>query len=273
MPTLAVTLPIGLWRKGTRIKQTLIRPMTGADQEFLMEVGAGMLPAARTSALLGRCVERIGSETVNSDVIAELAIGDRETLLLQIRRATFGDKLDPVVRCPRTECGKLMDVPLRVSDLLPAPANAVLPEFLERRMDHAGPVMRFRLPTGADQEAAAVLAVEDPQAAACLLGRRCLDGGTELETSTLSELGRWMVEFDPQAEIRLSMSCPDCGHAFTSLFDAGDYLFEETIMRSRQLYREIHLIASHYHWSETEILAMPLLKRKRYLGLLREAIG
>ena len=34
------------------------------------------------------------------------------------------------------------------------------------------------------------------------------------------------------------------------------------------LYRDVHHLALHYHWSEGEILAMPRSKRLRYLSLL-----
>ncbi|HEX7048849.1 MAG TPA: hypothetical protein VF188_01455 [Longimicrobiales bacterium] len=36
------------------------------------------------------------------------------------------------------------------------------------------------------------------------------------------------------------------------------------------LYREVHHLAFHYHWSEAEILAMTRSKRQRYLSLLAQ---
>src|SRR5439155_967290 len=90
---------------------------TGEDQEFLIEAGAAMLPATRTTELLARCVDRLGSvEPVTREVAGELCPGDREVLLLHLRRLTFGDRMDPVVRCPA--CSKNMDVPLKVTDLM-----------------------------------------------------------------------------------------------------------------------------------------------------------
>lgn len=35
-----------------------------------------------------------------------------------------------------------------------------------------------------------------------------------------------------------------------------------------RLYEEVHVLALHYHWSESAILALPKTKRQRYLGLL-----
>jgi hypothetical protein len=38
----------------------------------------------------------------------------------------------------------------------------------------------------------------------------------------------------------------------------------------RDLELEIHFLAKNYHWAESEILAMPRKKRKRYVSLLRQ---
>jgi hypothetical protein len=37
------------------------------------------------------------------------------------------------------------------------------------------------------------------------------------------------------------------------------------------LFREVHALASHYHWSETDILTMTRRQRRRYLSLIAEA--
>jgi hypothetical protein len=119
----------------------------------------------------------------------------------------------------------------------------------------------------------AALAVSDASAAAQSLLGRCLDeDGRGLPPGAFREVGAWMAELDPQAEIRLELSCPECGHTFTSLLDTGAYLFEENAMRARELYREVHQLAFHYHWSEESILGMTPPKRRRYLELLREAL-
>lgn len=39
------------------------------------------------------------------------------------------------------------------------------------------------------------------------------------------------------------------------------------------LYEELHLIALHYHWSESDILRMTTSKRRRYLRLIERHAG
>ena len=38
------------------------------------------------------------------------------------------------------------------------------------------------------------------------------------------------------------------------------------------LYREVHYLAYHYHWSEREIMEMPRAKRRRYIEVLADEI-
>jgi hypothetical protein len=82
-----------------------------------------------------------------------------------------------------------------------------------------------------------------------------------------------MAERDPQAEIELDAACPECGHAFAVPFDSARYVLEEMAQGADGLYREVHTLASHYHWSEAEILAMTGRQRRRYLSLIAEDRG
>ena len=82
-----------------------------------------------------------------------------------------------------------------------------------------------------------------------------------------------MAQLDPQAEIELQLICPACRQAFSTLFDPADYLFREIAARGGDIYREVHLLALHYHWSEREILGLTPRKRWLYLGLLEDSLG
>ncbi len=289
-PSATVLLPGGLWADGACHREASLRPLNGDDEAFLLDMGDVLLPAERTTALLARCLTRLeGLERAAQQpgaLARALTVGDREALLLHLRRLTVGERLLCVLHCPAPGCGQPMDLELRVSDLL-------LPPYAEARPEHEATLngdgvashVRFRLPTGADQEAAAVLATTDTEAATDLLLRRCLlqiavgDGPavdvtpeTDLPDTVRRELPALLARLDPQAELLLSLACPDCGHPFTALFDAASYLFQEVSDRATHLYREVHLLAFYYHWSESEILGMTAVKRRRYLDLLAEAL-
>ena len=231
----AVTLPCGRWRDGRCARRATVRPVTGADQRFLL-ADASRVPAERSTALLDRCVTVEPGESARS-----LTIGDREALLLHVRRLTFGGTIDSVVTCPEPECGEQLDVELAVADLLAAAPFAEEGPVLE--LAAGGRTLRFRLPTGADQEAAAARAATDGvDAAAEQLLRDCLESDVSDVAAISDALAGAMAARDPQAEIGLDLTCAGCGREFSVLFDAGDFLFRELEQRSETLERDVHEI-------------------------------
>jgi hypothetical protein len=277
-----ITLPGGCWLDDTCHREVRLRPVDGSDEDFLLNASELLLPAHRTTALLARCLEGLGTAgPVTTETVRSLTVGDREALLLHLRRLTLGDHLQAFVECPAPDCGETMDLDLKVSDLLLPPYDhcrrSYEAEVAENGTDYR---VRFRLPTGADQEDAAILARTDPQAAAERLLRRCVESATNgdgesvgaLPPAVADRISAAMSELDPQAELMLSLTCPTCSHAFLAPFDTANYLFQELDSRVKRLYREAHLLAFYYHWSEAEIINMPDRKRRLYLELLEEAL-
>jgi hypothetical protein len=265
--SIPITLPGGRWRNGALERDALLRPLRGEDELFLAEETEGLTPARRTTLTLARCLERLGDESpVSLQSARTLTAGDREAILLHLRRATFGEKLTSVLRCPRAGCDERMDLELRVSDLLVAPPDE--PAEVHSLMTE-GEEIRFRLPNGADLEEAAELAQTDVDAAARLLLERCVLSPSVPDARALAAK---MAELDPQAELILELTCTKCERPFTALFDTASFLFGELAARRGALYREVHQLALHYHWSESDILALTPARRRRYLDLLAESL-
>lgn len=251
------TLPHGILRDGEWRRDAVLRRPTGADEAAL--AGRAASPAARVSALLARCVQTLGGEPAGDDDVRGLTAGDREALLLALRGATFGDRLACVVVC--LSCEERMDVELSVAGLLVAPYDDVA--ATHELQDEGGARVRFRLPTGADQEAAA--GAPDAEAGAALLLERCVLGAQVTDPGLVEAA---MARLDPQAELRLAADCPACGAPVDALLDAGALVLDELAGDDDGLLREVHALARHYHWSEGEILALELPRRRRYLELL-----
>ena len=146
--------------------------------------------------------------------------------------------------------------------------------------EEGGWQVRFRLPNGADQEYAARLAQSDLNAAADLILRRCslevtaADGSSIAPDKALPALRQALPEvfasLDPQAETTLLLHCPVCGVETRVLFDAGTFLLA-ALVRTNDIFCEVDRLARAYHWSEAEILALPVSRRRRYVGLASEA--
>ena len=276
-----IRLPHGFWVNGVHCRSAEIRALTGADEEFLAESLGTMLPVRRSCQLLARCLTRLdGAERITPEAIGELTVGDREALLLHLRQLTFGDRMQAILDCPQPDCRELMDLDLQVGDLLQPACPDPRPEY-EYAAEHDGETLhvRFRLPTVVDQETAGRKALSDPAAGADLLLRRCVksvlkESGDAVNWSAamLDGLPPRMAALDPQAQMILDLVCPACGLAFSTIFDAGHYLFQEAGDGLKRLYQEVHWLALHYHWSESEIMRMSMRKRRRYLNLLLETV-
>ena len=278
----AVTLPGGWWSGDALHRSAFVRPLTGRDQETLLAAADSTLPE-RASMLIARCVTRPGpSGHLTEDDADRLTVGDREALMLALRRATFGERLQCVLDC--AECGEPMDLDLTVGALLVEPAASLAPTYDESIAAPDGCWrLRYRLPTGADQIAIARACASAPERATAVLLGRCVlaaeaPDGAAVHPAALPEpvadaLGSRMAALDPQAEIALECACPACGARMSAVLDAADLLLREVAARGTDLYREVHALALHYHWSEREILDMPHGKRRRYLALLDETLG
>lgn len=287
----AVILPGGLWVDGVCHKDVDLRPLTGEDEAFLLEGGALSL-AAKTTAILFCCLTRLGSlDTITMEMVGSLSVGDREALLLNLRRLTLGDRMQCVLRCPEPSCGEAMDLDLRASRFLLPPYNHSQ-EWYEAAISGEGELycVTFRLPNGADQEAAAYLSQSDPEAAANLLLNRCIKQVTikrgegevlmreediliDWQPSQREQISMAMTEMDPQAEIRLNLSCPYCGHSFSAILDTATFFLQEISRHMNRLYEEVHWLAFYYHWSEAEIMGMTSKKRLMYLDFLSDTLS
>ena len=106
----------------------------------------------------------------------------------------------------------------------------------------------------------------------CVLEARDTDGqpAAELPETALRSLAPLLAEMDPQAELNRDAACPARRQVFAQVLDAMQFLQSEMVQDLDHLYAEVHRIASHYHWSEAEILAMTAVRRRRYLAMIAD---
>lgn len=261
-------LPGGLaLADGRVLRRATLRQLTGREEEWLA-ASAGVPAAPLTSRLLAACLVELDGEPGGLELARRLLVGDRDLLVLELRRLTFGSRVAAVLGCPA--CGAKMDVDFDL-DAVPVELRPQTPVFEVPVEQERGPPrpVRFRLPTGADQEA--VLGFEPEAAAAALLERCLLDAPGELAPEQREAVGDAMERLTPRVEIELGLSCPECGAAFDAPFDLTAFFYAELRATSRLLLREVHSLALFYHWSEAEILGLTRAKRRAYLALLSDA--
>jgi hypothetical protein len=272
-----VSLPGGCWRDGDSrqpVREVSVRPVGPQDDAFLLD-SIDATPGMRGTALVARClVDQANPE----DFARSLTVGDREALLLHIRRLTLGDRIDARVRCPATACGERMDVTLTVESLLMPQYESASPEYtLTVESDGFRHEICFWVPRAADLAAGSRAAGFDADRLAGEILDRCLLTATrdgvpesvaELPETVRSRVGAAMLERDPQAELELDLTCPSCGAGFAAVLDTATFFLRELDERASRLIHEVHTLASRYHWSERAILRMPAQRRAQYLELV-----
>jgi len=251
--------------QGRLLTKAVLRPLSGREEEWLADM-SNAPSATRVTRLLSSCLVSLSGEPITTGLVRKLLVGDRDYLMLQLRRLTLGDEVNAVLNCPA--CSAPMDVSFRVSE---TPVAWRSQKAAWHEMAWSDRVIRFRLPTGGDQEE--LLGI-DPQDAAEMLLDRCLldDGGLTLSSEERGAVVDEMERRAPQVDVELDLICPECSHSFVAPFDATAFFFEEMRINGRQLLREVHALALYYHWSESEILGLQRRRRRDYLGLLSEAL-
>ncbi|WP_019629579.1 hypothetical protein [Actinomadura atramentaria] len=137
--------------EGQLVRHATVRELTGEHEERIAKARQSRNSARMLATLLECGVERLGDQEATPKLLRKLLIGDRDQLILEIRRATYGNELEfPAAECPH--CNGKVDLELTLDDIptrhldTPEDRNFTVP--LRR-----GRVANVRLPIGEDQEA------------------------------------------------------------------------------------------------------------------------
>ena len=200
---------------------------------------------------------------LSRDELADLTIGERDARLLRLRIFMFGGSVSGTSECP--QCGE------RVEFSLDPRALADTGELAEpaREIEVNGTCLRFRLPTSRDL-AEAVTAPDQSCGVRRLIERCVIEPRLpeELSDDLVEALSGAIEKADPQAEITVSLGCPNCGKHWELLFDIAHFFWNEIAAQAQRLVYEIDALAGAYGWTEREILSLPTQRRRTYLEML-----
>jgi hypothetical protein len=268
-------LAVGLERDGMRHSYASLQLLDYDCRWRLLDECVAALPAERVTAVLAAGIEAIGDiAPVTTEQIRELTVGDRDRLVLALRRELHGDSLELVFSC---RCGERLELVLGLSDLLDGgepDATPTVTGATSSGTTSSGTRLTVRAATGADHERAARTALTDPEAARARLLADCVvavdpAGSEDFEVPVRA--AALLAEVDPAAEITLAGECPACGATAATTLDPIAILWQELEQRQAALESEVHALALHYHWSEREIVALPPARRARYIAQLAQA--
>ena len=203
------------------------------------------------------------------DDLGRLSIGQRDAALLDLRLATFGRHLNGKIACPN--CGEVLELELDVNQLRTpaavAPADTIVVEVADHKL-------QMRLPNSFDlAEAAEQTSVDGGRQK---LLERCIvsasraggEPATDFPEEVVAAAMARMAEADPQADLKLNVTCCACNKKWEAVFDIVSFLWTEVEAWAGKLIHEVHTLASAYGWSEREILSLSPVRRQMYLEMV-----
>jgi hypothetical protein len=242
-----------------------MRALTASTLLGAWERAFSQSPAQRALTLL----QFVGA-VLPPERLAALTIGQRDALLLNLRESAFGSQMTGVAACPA--CAQQLELSFTVSSVRVAPpSDPVAPCTLT----YADYQVDFRLPNSDDVTALTPdldhSANQRRLLERCLLNVHCNGGAVpfdELPAELWTAVSNRMAEADPQADVQLSLACPDCGHRWQAPLDIVSYLWAEIHAWATRLLRDTHILASAYGWREADILALSPWRRQAYLEMI-----
>ena len=240
-------------------KEVTLRLPSGEEDVLLCEWQDDETALAR--ALLNAITDEIaGQDHVEW---GDLPVTDFEWTLLLLRRILFGDFVRTSSSCNQLDCGAKIDISFGIGDYL-AQFQMNMPAEVEKSPESgwfslAGKDIKFRLPTGNDQQAVAHVAQPELE-----LQKRCVIPD-DLSGDLLEQVQDSLESMAPAISGLLRGECRECGNMGDFYFDVQTYVLRELLDQAKFIFEDTHLLAGHYHWSEDDILNLPRQRRNRYV--------
>lgn len=235
-------------KDGVLHKTFTLRDMIGSDEEAVAKQDIKSNGAKVATTLLARCVTSIGTLTKKSvgspksweDIIKSMYTGDRDIMLLTLRKRSIGDEIEVQHVCPNPECKAKLKTILNVDEIeiLPYDGNKVIPFELPRGYkDKKGEVHKtgvLRRPNGYDGEILTPLARKNLAKAETVLLTRTLsfDDGTHVDDSVTAGLSikdrNYLQELLNEHSFGLNMTvdveCDVCGEEFKGNLNQSNFI-------------------------------------------------
>ena len=235
-----------------------MRPLSASQLVSVWERGQAEQPAERALLLLA-----VAFPDKEPEELARLSVGRRDACLLTLRESALGGRLASLVSCIR--CGERLEMTLDVAQIRAQGPDIEATGALS--LEAGGLEVQFRLPDTTD-----LIAMRDAssaeQARRILLERCVLSAPADLPDDAITRISDAMEQADPQANVEFAFECPRCGYGWRAIFDIATFFWSELEAAAQRLLREVHALASAYHWREAEILAMSPVRRQFYLDMV-----
>lgn len=227
----------------------------------------------------------------------DLTVGDRIHNLISLTYQD-GSQIVLTLVCPNSDCGEAMEVPVERDALLGIQRERDVDENIT--VSIRGETIILRKPTGRDQQQWLGASFSSPDEAARAMiasliienkafeevdgtegivgtehlgpmgtqGNQAISEEMDLSPEWIGDIDEAMEEADPLVNFTVAVTCPTCKHESSHAVDLEGLALSRLREKQHILLRTVHMLASHYHWTEEEILSLPPWRRTYYLSLI-----
>jgi hypothetical protein len=266
------------------------------------ERGRDASPGERGLILLG-----VAHPEASASALSKWPVGRRDAALLDFCERLFGPRLAAQTTCPRCAALLDLEIDIarfsastphhiddhfvfefadhRVTYRLPnagdlaaldegmaggehAPLTRRLLRRCILRIDKEGAPKTDRDPHRAATAQHAELRTQDVSPSGAVPTSHSIEIPVDVASALESEITGTIAAADPLAEIALETKCPECAVSWSAPFDIVSFLWEEVHAWGAHVLEDVHVLASSYGWSETEILSLNPKRRQHYRDLI-----
>jgi hypothetical protein len=235
-PNVIITLPRGRLNGSKWETEVELRELTGADEEKLARFKES---ADFFNGVIVLGTSRIGSTDLESlsfaerqSFLADLLIGEREQLFLNIARVTYGDEKELVHTCPA--CAVENETTLIISEDIKCKEMENPSQVTYTLTTNKGDEITYRLATGADQmyivnkKGASTAEQNTLMISECVMqvnGKPVIDPMSTARSLSMGDRQRLidsLVANQPSPQLNLEITCVGCGFDMILPLSWGD---------------------------------------------------
>lgn len=223
------------------------------------------------SDVLVACLLPTGNLVFDRAALDALPVGDRLAMLVKLLRASGQDTLVAALTCNAIDCGGSFEIEIDLSTLLDYHRHANQESEIEAEAD--GGSIHLRRPTAEDQNVWRQGGFLNPHLATekmvqSLVIESEVGMDSPIPEIIIQAIEKAMRAADPLMAPTIESECPDCGQRQQQVLDLGSLLLRRLERIQTGMIEDIHVLASSYHWTEDQVLALPAKRREQYLKLI-----
>lgn len=247
-------------------------------------------------------LSQLFEDDFNSIQVDQLTASDRDSLLAELHRECWGDKIVSSLHCEH--CDDFFDLSFTLSELQRhlfsenTEQKAIKNATVQINGNQSDNKPEMTIPVSFQET---ILGTLSNSEAMYQLGKWCKASNANSSESSFLEstpskldsteakseneqlddpltedemelIATQLEQAAPILDLELDATCPDCSKQHQASFDIQSFVLQRLLNEKEILLAEMHLIAMSYGWSLKEILSLPRNTRKSITGLIEQTL-